>query len=144
MANDQVIRTKPPMWFWIVSALGLIWNGMGLAAFFMQMTMDLAALPDAERIFYETIPAWATASFAVAVFGGVIGCLALLLRRSWALTMLLICLAGIVLQISHSLFISNGIEVFGTDGIILPIMTFSVAVFLIWFAKHSKRQGWLA
>ncbi|MEE8306855.1 MAG: hypothetical protein V3R81_06290 [Gammaproteobacteria bacterium] len=126
-----------------MSALGLIWNAAGLAAFFMQMTMDLATLPDAQRIFYETTPAWATASFAVAVFGGVIGCLALLLRKSWALTMLLICLAGIVLQISHSLVISNGIEVFGSDGIILPIMTFSIAVFLIWFAKHSKQQGWL-
>ena len=59
------IRTKPPTWFWVVSALGLTWNAAGLA---------------------------------VAVFGGVIGCLALLLRKSWALTMLLISLAGIVLR----------------------------------------------
>ncbi len=141
--NDNAIKTKPPIWFWVVAALGLVWNVMGVAAFIMQMTQDLAALPEPQRIFYETTPMWATVAFAIAVFGGVLGCLALLLRKSWALTMLLVCLAGIIVQITHSLVVSNGIEVFGEEGIALPVATFSIALLLIWFASYSKKRGWL-
>jgi hypothetical protein len=132
------------MWFWVASTLGLVWNAMGVAAFVMQMTQDVSALPEPERRFYETTPMWATAAFAIAVFGGVLGCLALLLRKSWALTMLLVCLAGIVVQMSHSMFVSNGIEVFGEAGMVLPVATFSIALLLIGFASYSKQQGWLA
>ena len=82
-------------------------------------------------------------AFAVAVFGGTLGCVALLLRKSWAFLMLVICLAGIVVQISHSLFIGNGIEVFGPQGLVLPALTFSIGVLLVWFASYSAKRGWL-
>jgi len=29
--ND--IAIKPPIWFWVVSTLGLVWNAMGVVAF---------------------------------------------------------------------------------------------------------------
>ena len=144
--NDDPSATAsaPPMWFWIVSSLGFVWNLLGVVAFFVQMTMDLSQLPEPERLFHETTPAWATVGFAVAVFGGTLGCLALLLRKSWAFIMLLICLAGIVVQISHSLFVSNGVEVFGPEGIIMPVLVFSIAVLLTWFAHVSKKKGWIS
>lgn len=49
--NDTAINTatKPPKWFWLVSALGLAWNLLGLAAFFVQMTMDLSEVPEPSR-----------------------------------------------------------------------------------------------
>ena len=65
-------------------------------------------------------------------------------RWFWALIMLLVCLAGIVVQISYSLFLSNGIEVFGTEGIVMPVLVFVIAVLLTWFAHHSKEKGWIA
>ena len=105
--------------------------------------MDLSALPDAERDFYESIPLWADLGFAVAVTGGALGCLALLMRRSWAFVMLVLCLLGIVVQAGHSIFVGNGIEVFGTAGLAMPIFTFSIAAALAGFARHAERNGWL-
>lgn len=133
----------PPKWFWVVSVLGLVWNLMGVAAFIGQMTIDLNSLPVAERAFYESTPVWATVAFAVAVSGGVLGCGALLLRRSWAFAMLLVCLLGIVVQVRHSVFVGNGIEVFGAAGLIFPLLTFGIAVALSGFARYSALQGWL-
>ena len=75
---------KPPVWFWIVSVVALIWNGMGVMAYLGQAYMSddaLAALPEAEQALYANVPAWATAAFAIAVWGGLLGCLALLLRK---------------------------------------------------------------
>ena len=141
--HGDVAVSSPPKWFWLASALGLVWNSLGVVAFFVQMTMDLSELPEAERLFHETTPIWATLAFAVAVFGGTLGCVALLLRKSWAFIMLLVCVLGIVVQISHSLFVSNGIEVFGPEGIIMPILTFGIALLLTWFAYVSKKNGWI-
>ena len=134
----------PPTWFWVVSGVGLVWNLAGVVAFIGQMTMDLNSLSVAERAFHESTPVWATVAFGVAVSGGVLGCGALLLRRSWAFAMLVVCLLGIVVQASHSIFIGDGIEVFGAAGLIIPVLTISIAVALIGFARYSKRQGWLA
>ena len=135
---------KPPKWFWVVSGFGLVWNAVGVLAFVGQMTMDLAALPEAERLFFETRPIWATAGFGIAVASGVLGCLALLLRKSWAAPMLLLCIAGIIAQTFHSLALSNSIDVWGPQGLIQPLAVLGIAVFLTWFAKMSQTRGWLS
>ena len=114
-----------------------------MVAFVGQMMMDLSALSAAERAFYESTPVWATIAFAVAVSGGVLGCVALLLRKSWAYPMLVICLAGILVQISHSLFVGDGIEVFGPAGFVLPLLTFGIAAALTGLAHYSATLGWL-
>jgi hypothetical protein len=127
-----------------VSGLGLVWNLLGVAAFVVQMTSDLTTLPEPERLFYESRPAWATAAFGVAVASGVLGCLALLLRKSWAAPMLILCLAGIVVQVFHSIALTNGIEVFGPQGLILPVAIFAVAAALTVVARMADRRGWSA
>lgn len=140
---SEEFEVKPPTWFWIVSILGLLWNVAGVIAFVTEMMMDLSSLPDAQRLFFEQRPLWATAGYAAAVFGGVLGCLALLLRKSWAVLMLIICLVGIVLQIFHSFALGNGLNIFGPEGLILPVMVFGIACFLTWFASMSRNRGWL-
>ena len=137
------IGDVPPTWFWVVSGVGLVWNLIGVVAFVGQMTMDLSTLSAVEQTFYESTPAWATVAFAVAVFGGVLGCVGLLLRKGWAFAMLVACLLGIVVQAGHSLFIGDGIEVFGPAVFILPLFTFAIAAALAWFARHSEQQGWI-
>ena len=85
MADATTVR--PPKWFWIVASIAFVWNLMGVAAYLMQVTMSdetLAALPAEQQALYASTPAWATGAFALAVFGGALGCLFLLLRKSWA------------------------------------------------------------
>jgi len=132
-----------PKWYWGVSTTGLLWNLLGVAAFVVQLTMDLSTLPDAQREFYESVPGWATAAFAVAVFGGVLGCVALLLRKSWASIMLAVCVIGIIVQAGHSIILGNGIEVFGPQGLAMPLITLGIAIALVLFARFAGRKGWL-
>jgi hypothetical protein len=137
---------KPATWFWVVGVLSLIWNLMGVFAYITQVTMSpeaLQALPDEERALYESAPSWATGAFAIAVWGGALGCLLLLLRRKLATPILIISLAGIVVQMYYNLFISNSMEVYGPGGMIRPIMVIAIAIFLIWFARKATANGWL-
>lgn len=135
---------NPPVWFWLVAGLGLLWNLAGVGAFVNEVFfLDPATLSELQRSFFENRPNWATTGYAVAVCGGVLGCLALLMRKAWALPMLLLCLAGIVIQIFHAIALGNGIEVFGLQGLILPVMVFLIACLLTGFAHYSRGRGWL-
>ena len=139
-------KSSPPVWFWVVSGICLLWNLAGLAAFAMQVTMSpeaLAALPQAEKELYETVPAWATAAFALAVVGGTLGCLALLMRKAWATPIFIASLVGILVQNFHSFALSKAPEVFGATAVIMPLFVIVVAVFLVWFSRMAKARDWI-
>lgn len=139
-------NTKAPWWFWTIGVVALIWNLMGVAAYLAQVSMDetvLAAMPAAERAIYEAVPAWATAAFAIAVFGGALGCAVLLLRKAWAFHVLILSLVGVLVQMYHAFFLTRSIEVYGPGGMIMPVMVIVLSVFLVWFARFSQGKGWL-
>ena len=136
-------KTKPAIWFWVAASAALIWNLMGVAAYLGQMMMDVSTLPDAQRTFYETTPAWATSAFAIAVFAGTAGSAALLLRQRWAIPALVASLFGVIVHMAHSLLPGNGLEIFGTSALILPLLTLAIGLALIWFAIMSKNRSWL-
>ena len=129
--------------FWLISALALIWNVMGCANYFMQMNPEiLATYRESERMIVEGRPAWATATFALAVFGGAIGCVLLLIRRSAAIYLFIISLLGVVGTMIHTLTI--GIE-FGTGEILgIILMPLAVALFLVWYASFARQKTWIS
>tara|TARA_B100000795_G_C22720086_1_gene407055 strand:+ start:310 stop:471 length:162 start_codon:yes stop_codon:yes gene_type:complete len=43
-----------------------------------------ALLTEAEKALYDNVPIWVTAAFAIAVFGGVLASIALLMRKQIA------------------------------------------------------------
>ena len=138
--------TKPPIWFWIVSGLLLVWNLMGVAAYLAQVYMSpeaLAALPEAEQTLYEAVPAWATAAFAIAVFAGAIGCVGLLLRKAWAIPVFYVSLAGVLVQDIYNFFIGNTMEVYGASAIAMPIVVLVILLGTIWFARKAKESFWI-
>ncbi len=138
---------KPPTSFWIVSALSLVWNAMGGMAYISQVTMSpeaLQALPENQRALMTSIPAWVTAAFAFAVWGGVLGCILLLLRKKMATPVFMISFAGIVAQMFYNFFMSNSIEVYGPGGMIMPIVILGLGAYLIWFSRDVTRKGWIS
>lgn len=143
MSNENPI----PGWFWAISAVALIWNLMGVGAYWAHVNMtpeDIAALGEAERALYDSAPAWATGAFAIAVFGGALGSLLLLLRKSWAMPVFVVSLVGVLVQMYHSFFVIDSIEVYGPGGMIMPVMVIAIAALLVWFSKSCKDKGWLS
>ena len=135
---------KPTTGFWIIGVLALLWNLMGVMQYLIQAYMTdetLQALPEAERALYENAPAWVTGAFAIAVFGGLLGCILLLLRKKSATTLLLISMAGILVQMTYSLFMSNAREVYGTTALLMPLMVLAIGAFLIWYSKQMTAKG---
>jgi len=126
--------------FWAIGAVGLIWNVFGAINFVVQMNADtLAAYREVEQALIVGRPAWATVAFAIAVFGGALGCLLLLLKRSAAFYLFVASLLGVIVTITHTL----GVDVdFGPGEIVgIILMPLLVAAFLIWYSKYAEGKG---
>lgn len=138
--------SKPPLWFMVVAGLALVWNLLGVAAYLGQVMMSdesIAALPEAERALYEGVPAWAVSAFAIAVFGGALGSLLLLLRKRLSVPVLVVSLVGVLVQMYHSFFVANSMEVYGPGAIAMPTMVVVIAFYLVWLSRSSVLRGWL-
>ena len=137
---------KLPTSFYIISGAALVWNLIGVVTYVMQVTITpdaLSAMPEAKRMLLENAPVWATSAFAIAVNAGALGCLLLLLRQTWAFPVLVASLAGVVVQMYHSLIIAKSIEVYGPGGMIMPAMIVVISIFLVWYSKGAKEKGWI-
>ena len=144
--NQSDTPTEIPSWFKWVGIVAFIWNLLGVMAFAGQMAMTpaiLAELSQAEQYLYSNIPLWATIAFACAVIGGALGSLALLLKKTIAYVLLVISLVGVLIQMFHSFFISNILEVFGPGSMIMPIMVLIIAFALVWLSSKAKSELWL-
>ena len=136
---------QSPKWFMVVSAVLLVWNLLGVMAYIAQVTMGpeaLAAMPDEQRQLIENTPAWTTAAFAVAVNFGALGCLLLLLKRNLAGLFLQLSLAGVVVQMFHSFFMSKSFEVYGPGGLVMPVLVIVIAIYLVTLAARAKAHRW--
>ena len=126
--------------FWAIGAAGLIFNFLGCMNFVSQMNAEMAAsMPDVYRTIIDSRPAWGTAAFAVAVFGGALGCLLLLLRKSVAVHVFVVSLIGAV--VAQLPFI--GMAGFPVEAWLGWLSQLAVGAFLIWYSKRSKGRGWI-
>ena len=131
--------TKPPVWFWIISVLALIWNGMGVNQYLQQAynTEAFKSMVSTEELeMIGQLPTWYTAVFAIAVFAGALGCILLLLRKKLAYFVLLLSLISVLFQMGYITFSIN------MANIMTPFIVIA-AVLLVLFSKHSKKKNWI-
>lgn len=145
MSDDT--QSAIPRSFWIISSVALVWNLVGVANYLFQVTMTdeaLMQLPENQRLLMESVPAWATAAFAIAVFGGTLGCVLLLLKKALASPVFIVSLVGIVAQLYHAFVIANAMEVYGPAGVVLPALVMVIGVLLVWYSRSAADKGWIS
>ena len=135
-----------PVWFKIVAVIALLWNVLGCIAFFSDLRLspeDLAALPEAQQALYAARPAWAVVATAVAVFGGFLGCIGLLLGRKWAFVVLVLSLIGILVQ-DYGLFVlAEGASLAGPVAMVMQGIVLVVGIGLVLLSHKGIARGWL-
>ena len=131
--------------FWAIGASCLVWNLMGVMTYVQEMNPDaLASMPESYRAMVEMRPAWATGAFAIAVWGGALGCVLLLLRKSISLYIFIASLIGIVVQMTYNLAIAESTQSFGPFETAMIIMIPGIALFLIWYSMHASKREWIS
>jgi hypothetical protein len=138
--------SQAPKWFLPVAIIALLWNLMGCAAYLsdaMLTAADIAKMSEAEKAMFAARPAWSIAGTAVGVWLGALGCLALIMRKGWAVPLLLLSLLGVIAQdvwlfaLAPKNDLVNG-TVYGLQAMVLLI-----SIGLVWLSRHAKASGWL-
>jgi hypothetical protein len=141
------VRTKP--WhLWLVGIIGGLWSLMGVLSFMLtQMNVEavMSRFPPEQREYFETLPWWAVAFWAIGVFGGVIGCLLLILKNRLAFHALLASVIGMLVCNLGGLFLLGGLTVMSEPSdLALTVFPILVAAFLACYAGMMSRRGVLS
>lgn len=142
---ENITKTKVPALFWIIAIVAVMWNLVGVMAYVMQVTMTdeaMAALPEAEQALYAAQPAWVTGAFAIAVFAGLCGSVALALRSGLATTIFAVSLVAVIVQMIYVFALSDMLEVMGATGAVLPSSVAVIATALLWFSTYARDKRW--
>ncbi|MEM8815313.1 MAG: hypothetical protein AAGE85_05770 [Pseudomonadota bacterium] len=138
---------KPTFSFWVIGAVALLWNLLGLMLYVMQVSTDpelLAAAYTAEQFaLIDATPAWATAMTAIATNAGVLASVLLLLRRRASVILFAVSLAAIVVQDIYIFGMTSSVEVFGVQVLVIQSVVLLAAVLLLWYARRTAATGML-
>ena len=136
-----------PRWYLPVTIIALVWNLLGCAAYLSDVTVtpdDVARMSAQQQALYAARPAWAVAATAIAVWGGAAGCLGLILRKRWAVPLLIASLAGVVVQDLALFLLTNAAAQAGAVAMLLQGIVLLVAIGLVLLARKAAARGWLA
>ena len=141
MSNSQ----KPSILFWIVGIVALLWNGMGANSYIQyayKTEASVAGLNQEQIDLMQSMPAWYTALFAIAVFSGVIASVLFLLKKKIAIKLFILSLAAAAVNQIYWLFGTNAIEVFSDmQPYLWPAIIIALGLVFIWFSILQKDKG---
>jgi len=127
--------------------VALLWNVLGCVAFLSDLRLSpdaVAALPESQRALHAARPAWAVVATATAVFGGVLGCIALLLRQRCAVLVLVLSLVGILVQDFGLFVLADGASMAGSLAFAMQAVVLAVGIGLVFLGRKGIARGWLA
>ncbi len=79
------VQVKPPVLFWVMGGLFLLWALMGCSIYLLEKLMtDEAVLKRGGQVALDAshaYPIWAAAAYAIAVWGGLLATILFLLRK---------------------------------------------------------------
>lgn len=141
--------TRPGMAFWVIAGLLAVWNLSGLYMYYQMSITTPEQLQtagyNAEQIAHILgTPAWAHSAYAIAVNAGVLGVILLLLRKTWAIPMFVLSLAGALLQDLDAYVLRGALEHFDAVWLVIPITVVVICIFEIWYSRAARAKGWLS
>ena len=121
---------------------------MGAFDYVMTQTRNadyLVAFTPEQLAFFHGFPTWVVASWAIAVWGSVLGTLLRLLRKSLAVPVFLASLVEMVITTIHNYGLSNGMEIMG-DAFSLAFtgVIFLIALALYFYSRKLGERGMLS
>ncbi|NND00015.1 MAG: hypothetical protein HKN85_07525 [Gammaproteobacteria bacterium] len=143
--TQQTNIDKAPWHLWVVGLLGLLWSAGGAFDYFMTQTSNeayMSAFTPEQLEFFYGLPSWVVAFWALAVWGGVLGAILLLLRKAIAVKIFLISLIAFLITAFQNYGLSNGLEVIGDAfSLVFVLVIFLASLGLFFYSRAMLRRG---
>ena len=138
-------RPRTPWHLWLVGVVALLWNGLGCLDYTMTQLQGDAWLAnmdptELQMAYFHAMPSWTDAAWAIAVWGGLLGGILLLVRRKWALHAFAASFLGWAAGAVYTFALSNGMEAMGGWWPMLVVKGV-ICAFFVWYASIMGKRG---
>jgi hypothetical protein len=139
-------RGVAPWHLWAVGIVSLLWNCYGAydytmshvggLEFFQSMGFD-------EEVFawFQAIPAWATAAWAIGVWVSLVGSVLLLARSRHAATAFLVSLVGAAASFAYQFTTDRPASLEGFGNTVMPVVILIVIALQWYYARRMAAAG---
>lgn len=141
--NDAYAPGPIARWYLPAAIASLLFMLLGCAVFLLDVSADPATMPLDQRAAHDAQPLWLTLVYGAAVWAGALGALLLILRRRIAERLLLVSLVAVAIWLAGLLLVPRLRDLLGTDDITVAVVVTILTWTIYWFARNSRRRGWL-
>lgn len=139
---------NPETKFWIIGIFALLWNAMGVWSYISQaydMEYATKGLSKEQISLMDSMPVWYTALFAIAVFTGFFGSVALLMRKVNAIMLFIASFIAAAIVQAYWLYGTDAPIIFSDHmPYLMPILVVVFGLVFILFSKNQKVKGVLS
>ena len=143
---DIARRAATPWHLWVVGVVAVLWNAFGCWDYAMthlkgEAHLRAFGMTDAQIASFVAMPAWTHATWAIGVWGGLLGAVLLLARRRWATPVFVLSFLGFVGGQIYSHVLSDASAVAGPNAWVMNVVIGAGCVFFIWYAWTMAKKG---
>jgi hypothetical protein len=134
---------KVPVHLWIIGILSLLWNALGAfdySATQLRLDFYMSQFTEEQLAYFYGFPAWVDACWAVAVWGSLLGSLALLLRKALAAWLFGVAILGLAGSSVYNFFLTDDAAVMGEGATIFTAVIWVIALALYFYAVTMARR----
>ena len=142
--TDMTVKT--PWHLWVVGGAAVLFNAIGPYDYTRTMMegaayLTSAGMTPAQVAYYDTLPVWVHAAWAIGVWAAIGAAVLLLLRRKLALPVFAVSLGAFALNMLHTHVLGDGGRIMGQQMALTNVMIAAVLLFLIWYSWMMGKTG---
>ena len=138
-------QATPPVLFWVMGGLFLLWAIMGCSIYLMEKMMtDEAVLKFGGQVALDAsqaYPLWAAAAYAIAVWVGLSATILFLLRKKLSITLFVVSLIFAIICFIPTFTVPIMKEAGGSTFWVMPVIVVVIGVFEIFFSRKRRANG---
>jgi hypothetical protein len=137
----------PPKSFLVVNVILLLWMLMGIVAFVSDVRLtpeQIAASSPAHQQWLNSVPKWLSVVYGIATVSGLLGAIALVMKKALAVPVLGVSLVAVLVQMGYGTFGLDAIGILGaSQALPFPVFICVMGGFALWWAVRAKSKGYL-
>ena len=136
-------RTRTPWHLWVIGIVTLLWNAIGAFDYLatkLQFEPYMSNFSQEQLEYFYGFPAWAVACWAVGVWGALLGSLALLLRKSFAVWLFGASILGMAGTTVYNFVLTDGAAMMGDGAAAFTAVIWAIALFLYFYSVAMAKR----
>lgn len=136
---------KPPVLFWILAVLFVLWGLIGCGMYLMEMTMSDQAYADAFgpelAEVRDVYPTWGLAGYATAVWSGLLAAILFVLRKRLSASIFVLSLVAAIIGFIPT-FINPVLKAAaGPNFWVMPLVVVCLGTFEVFYSRNQRAKG---